>query len=61
MLNKTGKDGAQEDLCNDESLFQLKAAVDIGCDPKTLDARCNAFIDVIRFQIRAGVFSPLLL
>lgn len=51
----------KEDLCNDEGLFQFKAAVDIGCDPKTLDARCKSSIDVIRFQIRAGVFSPLLL
>lgn len=50
----------KEDLCNNESLFQFKAAADIGCDPKTLDARCNVSIDVIKFQIRAGVFSPLL-
>lgn len=42
----------KEDLCDDESLFQFKAAVDIGCDPKTLNARCNASIDVISFQIR---------
>lgn len=51
----------KEDQCNDESLFQFKAAVNIVCDPKSLDSRHSVSIDVIRFQIRAGVFSPLLL
>jgi len=41
-------------------LFQFKAAVDIGCDPTSPDARGSASVDVVRFQIKASALSPLL-